>query len=118
MARTDLTVITFSKASEDGVTALSAANVDGHAVANNGQVILEVLNTDVASCTVTVQTPRTIGGLALAEYTVVVAQNERRKFGPFDRATFNNQTGPDAGKMYVDFSHVNNVSVAAWRMPA
>lgn len=115
MARTALTVNTISRTGVDSADTLAAANADGHYVQNGGDVFLEVLNANASTCTVTVQTPRTIDGLAVAEMTVDVAQNERMLIGPFPPLTFN-QTGTNAGCIYVDFSAVTDVTIAAWRL--
>ena len=115
MARTTLTVNTISRIGVDSADTLAAANVDGHYVQNSGDVFLEVLNENVAACTVTVQTPRTVDGLAVAEMAVVVAQDERMLIGPFPVNTFN-QVSANPGCIYVDFSAVADVTVAAWRL--
>lgn len=47
--------------------AYSAANVDGHGIANDGNVALHVKNASGAPVTVTCQTPTKVGGLDVAE---------------------------------------------------
>lgn len=116
MSRTELTVTTITRTGVDSAATLEAANADGEAVVNNGATFIEVLNTDAADCDVTVVSPRTVDGLAVADLVVTVSQNERMMIGPFPKDTFNNQSGDDAGKIYVNFEHVNNVTIAAWRM--
>lgn len=115
MARTTLAVNTISRTGIDSAATLAAANAEGHYVQNGGDMFLEVLNTNASPCTVTVQTPRTVDGLAVAELTVAVAQNKRMLIGPFPVATFN-QVAANPGCIYVDFSAVTNVTVAAWRL--
>ena len=116
MARTDLAVTEITTLGVDSAATLAAANVDGHAVINNGATWLEVLNTNAVTVTVTVQTPRTVDRLAVAELTFTVAQNERKHIAPFPRDTYNIKSGADAGKMYVDFSGVTALTIAAWRL--
>jgi hypothetical protein len=90
----------------------SAASVDGHAAINDGRTVLHVKNGDAASVTVTIQTPYQRDGLDLAERTVEVPAGEDRFIGPFARRIYN-QSGTDAGKIYVDYSGVTSVTVAA-----
>lgn len=115
MARTALTVTDISRTGVDSAATLEAANSDGEKFYNNGRVFLEVLNTNASDRTLTFQTPRTVDGLAVAEHTVTVSQNERMFIGPFPTATFN-QTSTDAGMVYVDFDAVTDVTVAAWKL--
>lgn len=115
MARTALTVNEISRAGIDSATTLAAANADGHYVLNGGDVFLEVLNENAADCTVTVVSTRTIDGLAVADLEVVVEQNERMFIGPFPVQTFN-QSSTNAGSVWVNFSAVTDVTIAAWRL--
>lgn len=112
MARTALTVTAVARTGND-VATLSAANVDGHSVVNTGRMFIFVKNGDASPHTVTVQTPRTVDGLAVAELAVVVAAGEHKLIGPFPVNTFN-QVGADYGKIYVDFDAVTSVTCAAF----
>lgn len=114
MARQNLAVTVIDRSGTD-IATLAAANADGHAVLNNGATFLIVKNAGGSGITVTVQTPRTIDGLAVAEYTISVGDGETKAFGPFPKDTFN-QPGPDAGKVYVDYSAVTSVTVGAFRL--
>lgn len=112
MARTSLTVTNILNS---GITpAYGAANADGHYFANDGRVLLQVKNTNGSTRTVTVQTPATVGGLAVAEVAVVVPITTGDKMiGPFDPSLFN-QAG---GLVYVDFDAVADLTIAAFRLP-
>jgi len=89
-----------------------AANADGHSFENVGREFLQVKNTGTEK-TVTVQTPGTVDGLAIEELTVTVAATTGDKMiGPFPTHVFN-QSG---GVVYVDFSAVTGVTVAALRL--
>ena len=112
MARTVLAVTSITRLGVDSATTLEAANVDGESILNNSAMFVEILNGNAADCNVTVQTPRTVDGLAVAELAVVVSQNERMFIGPFPSTTFN-QTG---GVIYVDFDTVTDVTIAAWKL--
>lgn len=90
----------------------SAANADGHSVANDGHVMLEVKNGSGAPITVTVQTPGTVDGLAIAELVVTIpATSGDKMIGPFQPGIYNQADGT----IYVDFSAVTTVTVAAVR---
>lgn len=122
MARTNLTITEIDRDGVDLEATLEAANTDGEAFLNNGETWVVVKNANASSCTVTIKTNgRTVDGLALPDDTVAVAQNEVQQFGPFSRDTFNQvgateTGGDDTGKVYINFSHVNDVTVAAFRL--
>lgn len=67
--------------------------VGGDQVLNDGKTILYFKNTNAATRTVTLATGGTIGGLAIADVAVTVAQNEERIIGPFDPRLFNDANG-------------------------
>mgnify|MGYP005823896815 CR=1 FL=1 len=93
--------------------AFSAAVADGHSVANDGHVFIEVKNASGSAVTVTVQTPGMVDGLAIAELQVSVpATNGDKMIGPFPPGIYNQADGT----IYVDFSAVTSVTVAALRM--
>ena len=115
MARTALTVTEITRAGIAG--SLSAANVDGHSVVNDGRTFLEVVNGGGSPITVTVQTAATINGLAIADVSVSVTNGQRRLIGPFPKGTFNITSGADTGTVYVDFSAVTSVTCAAFSLP-
>lgn len=111
MARTDLT------AQEVVTTGLSAsyvaATVDGHMFVCNQRRILHVKNGGAGALTVTVQTDLTRdGNLALPDRTVSIPAGEDRFIGPFDASTYQQRSGADAGKVYVDYSVQTSVTVA------
>lgn len=112
MARTALVPVA---AADEGVEiTFTAANVDGHSIPGGGNVRLLVTNGDASAKTVTIQTPATQGGLAVAEQAVTVPAGETWAIGPFDSRLYDRPSGAaDAGKVYVDFSAVTSVTVAA-----
>ena len=108
MART---VITAAQIDEDGVVAsLAAANVDGHSIAHRDNLLLRVTNGSGASITVTVQTPKTIGGLAIADRAITVAAGAT-VYISLGNAELYRQAD---GAVYVDFSAVTTVTVQAF----
>lgn len=108
-------VLTVQKILPSGLAPSYAAGnlADGHEFANDGNVFLHVKNTGGGACTVTVQTPTTFGGMALADASVSVpATTGDRMIGPFDPAYFN-QAG---GLVYVDLSTATGVTLAAIKL--
>lgn len=108
MARTTLSAQQISRA---GLTpSYAAANVDGHALPNGGEEVLHV-KTTTNGCTVTLQTPGTVDGQAVADRTVVIGTSSERLIGPFPPGIYNQPSG----EVYVDLSVVTGVTIAALR---
>ena len=78
---------------------------------NNGRTFLHIKNgaTDVV---VTLHTPTTVDGLAVADRTVTVTANTEAFIGPFQPNVYN---GADH-QMSFEFDDVTNVSVAVVRV--
>jgi len=110
MARTALTVQDIVKT---GLSpSYTAANADGHSVANVGDMLVHVKNGGAGSITVTCQTPAKQDGMDIAELQVAIPAGEERMIGSFPTRTFNQSDGT----VYVDFSGVSSVTVAALRL--
>ena len=105
MARTNIPVVASNRV---GVSLLTAADTvphttDGAKFSNDGAVQLLIRNTDSGPHTVTIQTPQTVEGLAVAELSVgPMAAGDVWLVGPFPPATFGQQSGDDLGYVYVD----------------
>lgn len=110
MARTVLAVQTVDAAA-GLVPAYTAANVDGHSV--DPAAILHVKNGSASPITVTVVSGGTAGGLAIADRPHTVANAGERMIAI--------QGGPVMaqadGTIWVDFSAVASVTVAAVTLP-
>lgn len=107
----------INAAPEGATVTLTAANVDGHSIPGGGGHILLVNNGGAGSINVTVQTPATVDGLAVAEQVVAVAAGQMRAIGPFRPTTYDRPVGAvDAGLVYVDFSGVTSVTCACLRV--
>ena len=106
-----LTVLTSSPTS---ATALGAAAVaaGGDQFLNDGDTILYFKNTNASSRTVTIATGGTIGGLAIADASVTLAQNDEKVVGPFRPDIFNDSSG------YIQLTYTADagVTVAAVRI--
>jgi hypothetical protein len=67
---------------------------DTYLVRNDGHTFLHFRKSGAGGCTVTIQTPPTIGGLAVAEQTVnVPATTGDVMVGPFPPAIYNDGNG-------------------------
>lgn len=110
MARTALAV---QEVRRTGLTpAFAAANVDGHSVPNEGRTWLHV-KAGVTPVTVTLETPGTVDGLAVADRTVVVAASSERLIGPCPPGIYNQ---PGTGELFVNFDQVSGITIAAFRL--
>ena len=94
MAYTLVTVTPINRTGSDITTLANAATAsDGDKFPNNGKTFLIVTNGAGAPITVTVETPRTIDDLDVAEYTNSVTNGTTEIFGPFPTDTFNQSDG-------------------------
>lgn len=111
MARTALTVTEVPLAGVND--SLSAANADGHSVAldRNAATWIEVNNGAGAPITVTIVTPNTVNGLAIADRTVTVTNGTRRKISLEDRRNY----AKSDGTVDVNFSSVTTITCAAYK---
>ncbi len=108
MARTALAVQTPTTAGLNPV--YSAANVDGHSIANDGATILIAKNAGASPCVITEVAPGKFAGLELTDPTVTVPiTTGERILGPWNPAAFNQ---PD-GTVHINFDQVTSVTVAA-----
>ena len=81
-----------------------APDAAGAMIDGDGRTVLHVKNGGAAPITVTVQTPEQRAGLDVAERQLPVPAGGDRFIGPFPIPTYNRNTTPDQGKVYVDFS--------------
>ena len=105
-ARTGL-VATYT----DSSSTVPLTTTDTFFANNNGRTFLHVQNgaTDVV---VTIHTPNTVDGLAVADRTVTVTADTEAFIGPFQPDVYN---GADH-QMSFEFDDVSNVSVAVVRV--
>lgn len=105
MARVTLTA---SSMLSGGVQlAAAAAQTDGNAFANTGNQWFYVKNGNGSTIVVTIQTPLTVGGIAVAEVTKSLLTTEEWLFGVFDTHIFNQSNG----EVYIDYDIVASVTV-------
>jgi hypothetical protein len=96
--------------------AYSPAVTEGHAVENNGRVILHVCNDSEDEITVKILSGYVRAGLKLADREVSIEAGKQKFIGPFDPDIYN-QTDGGAGQIYVDYSATEGVTVAALLFP-
>ena len=89
-------VLTVQKLSPTGITptrtAISASNI--YLVRNNGRVMLALEKSGAGIATITIQTPVTTGGLAVAEQSLTVPATTGDKMaGPFPPSIYNDDDG-------------------------
>lgn len=116
MARTELTVETIDI---DGAFRAAVAGdvANGNMFDNAGGVLVIAENTDGANPhTVTIVTPKQVGGLDIEDPVVTVAASATALIGPFPSGTFNQPSGADAGKVYLDVDDAL-VTLTVYRLP-
>ncbi len=116
MARTDLPTATAVSQAGSVNPTFTAAIADGHMIANDGKLWLEVRNDDASSKTITIQTGAVVqGDLAVADRTMVVGAGQVGYIGFFAPSDYNQPSGTDAGKIYIDYSATTSVTICAFR---
>lgn len=120
MARTVLTVQDIVRTGLEA-TYSAGDDVNGHSFDNTGEnVVLHVKN-GVTAVNVTIITPNTTDGLALADRVVTVPDSGERMIGPFPNAvygTIDTAPTPDIDPaIFVDLDDASNVTLAALRLP-
>lgn len=121
MARTVLTVNSVIRTGLV-VAYVSGDAANGHSFDNTGEnVFLIVKNADVSDKTVTITTPNTVDGHAIADLDVIVTLAEERCIGPFPNALYGTvDTDPDPDidpAIFVDLSADTSVTLGAFRVP-
>jgi hypothetical protein len=114
MARTSLA---RQQLADTGLSAAySPAAAEGHAVENNGRVILHVCNDSEDEIKVKILSGYVRAGLKLADREVIIEAGKQKFIGPFATDIYN-QTDGGAGQVAVDYSATEGVTVAALLFP-
>lgn len=115
--------LTVTQITRSGLTeTLYTADGDGHKFSNNGSVWVKVKNDYTSTITATFVTPGTVDGLSIADLDIAVPAGSNRLVGPFPPSQYNNSSGSDAGKVYLNWntavtgSVASSVTVGAWRV--
>lgn len=101
----------------DGIAIAFAGSLstsDTYLVSNDGRVILHFKKSAAVVCTVTVDTPGSVGGLAVAQRTITVpASTGDIEAGPFPPDLYNQ---PGANDLEFTLSDIDGLTVAAKRL--
>lgn len=114
MAMTQLTVQDIVKTGLSDPT-FSAANADGHAIANEGDAFIYVKNASGGSIDVTVETPAKVQGVDLEEIVVAVGAGAEEAIRLPSPGIANQVSGALYGT-FVTFSAVTSLTIAAMRL--
>ena len=113
MARQDKTPLIGSTTSQAATA--QASHADGHMFDNtSGDVNVILENGTGSSANVTFVTTKTVDGLAVADKVVAVAAGASVLVGRFAAGTYNQQSGADEDKVYVDFGTVDPLITATY----
>lgn len=106
MPRTELALKTTTMAGVDIGAGTNIQAADDGMFINDGHTILKVVNGADAVRTFDVVCPLTVGAdaLAVSDYTVTITNSATRYVGPFPTGVYNQLTGDDAGKVYIDMT--------------
>lgn len=115
MARTPLTPtkITVAGAAPVGVAAVA----DGHSVKNTGREFVLVDNASGSTVTVTVVTPITVGGRAVADDAVSIPAGQSRYIGPWPIDVYNQKPGVSGSDVHLNLSATASVTIGAYQLP-
>lgn len=116
MANITLTTEDISRAGIDANDQSLAGNLaDTMFVPNDGRMFLHFKKSGAGACTVTIVTPGTVAGLAIADLThSVPATTGDRMIGPFPPDIFND---PSTGMLSFTVSEVTGLTVSRLRLP-
>ena len=98
------------------VAAYSPASAEGHAVENNGRVVLHIKNESDTEAKVIIKTGYKVNGLKLEDRIIKVPPQSAVFIGPLD-VTIYNQTDGQTGQVVIDYEAIKNISIAALLMP-
>jgi hypothetical protein len=91
----------------------SLATTNTYVVRNSGRMVLHFKKANAVNCDVTVQTPKTVGGLAVSEQVVrVLASGGDKVIGPFTPSLYND----GFGDVRFTLSDVDGLTVSALEM--
>ncbi len=113
MADAAVTLQDITRAKIEPTYAGSLSVSDTYTFTNNGRVFLHIKNTDASLCTVTVETPGLVDGLAIADRTFTVpATTGDVMAGPFSPKDYNTD-----GNIRVTYSNITALTHAGIRLP-
>ncbi len=113
MSNVDVAVEQITPQGTDLTDTGSLSTGNTYLVPNDGNVFLHIKKSGAGSCTVTIATPGSVDGNAIADLTVTVAATTGDKMiGPLKPEVYNDANG----KVAVTFSEVTGLTMAAARL--
>ncbi len=107
-----MATLTLNVVARAGVTvSLASAAVGGDEFVNTGQEFFMITNGG-GSINVTISTPNSVDGNAIADLVVVVGAGVTMFIGPFPKGTYNDS----ANKVQITYSGVTTVTVGVFRV--
>jgi hypothetical protein len=105
------TALTVQQVTRNALTpTYSAANAAGHSIPNDGATYI-IVKTTTNAIVVTVDTPGSVDGNAIANKTYSIGTAAERHIGPFPPSFYNQSDG----SISVDFDVVTGVTIGAFR---
>lgn len=98
------------------VVAYSAAAKEGHAVENDGRVLLHIKNEADTEAKITIKTGYRVNGLKLEDRVVKMPPRSEVLVGPLNTLVYN-QTDGLIGQVAIDYDAPEKVNIAALLMP-
>lgn len=98
------------------LVAYSPAAKEGHAVENNGRVLLHIKNDSDMEAKMTIKTGYRVNGLKLEDRIIKVPPRSEVLVGPLDPLVYN-QTEGLTGQVIIDYDAPGKVNIAALLMP-
>ena len=95
----------------------TAAVTDGHKFANTGKTFVEVVNGSAGVVTVTFAVPVLVDGLPVTSLAVPVGAGVTKLVGPFPVNLYNQGASDSLNMVYMDYSTITTVTVAAFTLP-
>jgi hypothetical protein len=112
MARTALTVQQIVRTGSGKAVTYATPGTQHSIPSNDGRVFIRAVNTGTTH-TLTVQTPGSVAGLAIAEATfTLTATTGDQMIGPFEPAVFNQSDGA----VYIDIDAITGLTMAVYRL--
>lgn len=93
MPRVDIPVTQLNRTGVAPPAQINGDLTNKHQFPNNGATIIEVVSSDAGAQTVTVETPGSVDGLAVADQVISVPAGATRFIGPFPTTIYNQSDG-------------------------
>ncbi len=96
-----------------GLTPTYNTAADPDDFVNTGVEFIHVKNGDASPINLTILTPQTVDGLAVADRVVVIGATDEEMIGPFPTSVYNNTS---TNKVTLNYSAVTSVTIAVLKL--